>query len=63
MAGAETAAATVFAMTALLAGLVLVALLVWLSFALVIACIVVAVVTRDERLRLHRYEAGLLPEM
>ena len=54
---------TVFAMTAMFAGLVLLALLVWLPLALVIACIVVAVVARDEWLRLHRNKARLLPEM
>jgi hypothetical protein len=50
-------------MAAMFARLVLVALLVWLSLALVIACIVVAVVARDEWLRLHRNKARLLAEM
>ena len=40
--------------------MVLFALLVWLSFALMVARIVVA---RHERLLLHRDEAGLLPEI
>jgi hypothetical protein len=47
-------------MAAMLAGLMLVALLVGLSFALMVTRIIVA---RHERLRLHRDEAGLLPEM
>jgi hypothetical protein len=51
---------TVLAMTDMFAGLMLVARLVGLSFALVIARIIVA---RHEWLRLHRDEAGLLPEM
>jgi hypothetical protein len=53
----------VFAMAAMFARLVLVALLVWLSVALVVACIIVAIVARYEGLRLHRNKAGLLPKM
>src|SRR6266849_1698857 len=51
---------TMFAMTGVLAGLMMVARLVGLPLALVVALIVVA---RHERLRLHRHEAGLLPEI
>src|SRR5260370_15345635 len=51
---------TMLAMAGVFAGLVLVARLVRLALALVLALIVVA---RHERLRLHRDEAGLLPEI
>src|SRR5258708_26638047 len=51
---------TMLAMAGVFAGLMLVARLVGLALALVVALIVVA---RHERLRLHRDEAGLLPEI
>ena len=51
---------TMLAMAGVFAGLMLVARLVGLAFALVVA---VTVVARHERLRLHRNEAGLLSEI
>src|SRR5260221_11849383 len=51
---------TMFAMAGVFARLMLVARLVGLPLALVVA---LAVVARHERLRLHRDEAGLLPEI
>src|SRR6266404_944205 len=54
------AMATMFPGLIVLAGLMMVARLVGLPFALLVALIVVA---WDERLRLHRDEAGLLSEM